>query len=191
MSGNKNTKSSKEARELLLNGNKAYMNALKEGDISAARREDTATNGQAPYAVVIACSDSRVPVEYIFNAGVGDLFIIRTAGNVIGDYELGSIEYGVEHLGAKLVVVMGHTGCGAVQAAIEGDATGHIQCILDEIHTAIGAEKNNALAETMNVKNSISRIKESEIVRELMEHENVEIAGAKYDIKTGAVSFID
>lgn len=191
MSGNKNTKSSKEARELLLNGNKAYMNALKEGDISAARREDTATNGQAPYAVVITCSDSRVPVEYIFNAGVGDLFIIRTAGNVIGDYELGSIEYGVEHLGAKLVVVMGHTGCGAVQAAIEGDATGHIQCILDEIHTAIGGEKNNALAETMNVKNSISRIKESEIVRELMEHEHVEIAGAKYDIKTGAVSFID
>lgn len=181
----------KEAKEALICGNREYVKGLKSGDISEERRENTFSNGQSPYAVVVACADSRVPVEYIFGAGVGDLFIIRTAGNVVGDYELGSVEYGVGHLGAKLVVVLGHTGCGAVEATLAGGAEGHVQAILDEIQMAIGEEKGQAAAEDLNVKNSIRRILESPVIRECMEHEGVEVVGAKYDTRTGTVQFMD
>ena len=107
--------SAKEAIMKLEEGNRKYL-TLKTGggDISPAVRLRTCKNGQQPYAIVIACSDSRVIPECIFSAGIGELFTIRLAGNVIDDHQLGSIEYAVEHLGTNLVVVMGHTGCGAV-----------------------------------------------------------------------------
>lgn len=109
--------------EYLKQQNEIYVKTGKNsGDLSESKREDTTENGQHPYAVIVTCSDSRVPAEHIFNAGIGELFVIRTAGNVIGDHALGSVEYGMEHLGAKLVVVLGHTNCGAVDAALNGGA---------------------------------------------------------------------
>ena len=101
----------KEARQRLIEGNMKYLSAdTAFGDVSPAIRRDTAQNGQHPYAIVITCSDSRVIPESIFSASIGELFVVRVAGNVIDDHQLGSIEYAADHLGTKLIVVLGHTG---------------------------------------------------------------------------------
>lgn len=181
-----------EVKTVLIAGNEEYVaNSSNKGDISKERREDTATNGQFPYATIITCSDSRVPAEHIFNAGIGDLFVIRTAGNVIGDYELGSVEYGAEHLNTKLVVVMGHTGCGAVQATLEGGGHGNVQAITDEIASCLTPDCSATEAEILNVKNSINKINSSEAIQELTKEGLVEVVGAIYDISTGTVTFLD
>ena len=171
--------------------NEIYVQTGKNsGDLSKEKRVDTTENGQHPYAVIVTCSDSRVPAEHIFNAGIGELFVIRTAGNVIGDHALGSVEYGAEHLGAKLVVVLGHTNCGAVDAALNGGAHGYIATITDEISACLPAGCAPREAEILNVENSISRILESEIMSELTEAGATRVVGAIYDIESGKVDFI-
>ena len=180
-----------DALERLKDGNAAFVSSGTGGDISSERRIDTAVNGQHPYAVVITCSDSRVPAEHIFSAGVGDLFVIRTAGNVIGTYELGSVEYGAEHLHAGLVVVLGHTQCGAVDAALNGGAHGNIARITDEISAALPEGCDPREAERLNVENSLARIMESEIMRSLCASGEVQLVGAIYDIASGEVEFMD
>ena len=154
--------SAKEAILKMEEGNRKYL-TLKTGggDISPAVRLRTCRNGQQPYAIVIACSDSRVIPESIFSAGIGELFTIRVAGNVIDDHQLGSIEYAVEHLGTNLVVVMGHTGCGAVEAAIHHEPSGYIKYITDEISLAIGEEKDPYRASCLNVMHSIRQISDA------------------------------
>lgn len=164
---------------------------IDSGDISADKRLDTATHGQHPYAIIVTCSDSRVPAEHIFNAGIGELFVIRAAGNVIGDFELGSIEYGAEHLGVKLVVVMGHTNCGAVDAALHGGAHGFIRLITDEISASLTPDCDPREAERLNVRHSMERILQSEIMRELVDEGQTKIVGAIYDIEKGEVCFLD
>lgn len=177
---------------LLIRENTEYVPSNKNNaDISKQRRSDTAHQGQSPYAVIVTCSDSRVPPEHIFQAGIGDIFVIRTAGNVIGDYELGSVEYGTEHLGAKLVVVLGHTQCGAIESALSGGADGHIKNITDEIISGLPDNCDAEQAERLNVKNSIDKIKRSEIIQDLEEHKKVEVKGAIYNIETGKVEFLD
>ncbi len=161
------------------------------GNVSDARREDTAQNGQHPYAVVITCSDSRVPPEHIFRADIGDLFVIRTAGNVIGQYELGSVEYGAEHLGCKVVLVLGHTHCGAVDAALNGGAHGNIASITNEILSCLPEGCDAREAEVINVRNSIEAIMESPMMQELVAEHGVTVKGAIYDIDSGAVSYLD
>ena len=181
-----------QVKEVLIDGNESYVKSGKNtGDISKERREDTATNGQHPYATVITCSDSRVPAEHVFNAGIGDIFTIRTAGNVIGEYELGSVEYGAEHLGTPLVVVLGHTNCGAVAATLEGGAHGNIAHITDEIASCLPEGVEAPEAEVLNVQNSIDRIMASEEMAHLVEEGKVEVVGAIYDITTGEVSFLE
>lgn len=176
----------------LKQGNAAYVSAgVNGGDISAAKRADTAENGQHPYAVVITCSDSRVPAEHIFGAGLGDIFVIRTAGNVIGEFELGSVEYGAEHLHCELVLVLGHTHCGAVDAAINGGAHGNIAKITDEISACLPEGCDAREAEILNVKNSISRIMESEIMQELLDKGETKVLGAIYDIESGEVNLLE
>ncbi len=185
-------KTAQEAVELLLRRNEQYVSSGKmSGDVSSEIRKDTAENGQKPYAVVITCSDSRVPAEHIFGAGIGELFVIRTAGNVMGEYELGSVEYGAEHLGCKLVLVLGHTNCGAVQATLEGGGHGNIKSITDEIAQCLTEGCTASEAEILNVENSIQRIESTEIMQELIRDHGVEVKGAIYDIKTGTVSFLD
>ncbi len=178
--------------DYMIEGNNKYVNNGKNtGDISENVRKDTANNGQSPYAVVITCSDSRVPPEHVFNAGIGELFVIRTAGNVIGDYELGSVEYGAEHLHTKLVLVLGHTNCGAVDAALSGGAHGYIEKITDEISSCLPEGCDAREAEILNVKNSIAEIMKSEIMQEMTESGAVEIRGAVYNIESGEVEFLD
>ena len=107
-------------------GNLKYLNAENgSGDISRRIRMSTWAKGQSPYAIIVTCSDSRVIPENIFSAGIGELFVIRLAGNIIDDHQLGSIEYAAGHLGCRLVVVLGHTHCGAVDAAINSESSGY------------------------------------------------------------------
>ena len=147
------TISPKDALEKLKEGNRKYITSeFNSSDISQSKRADALANGQAPYAIIITCSDSRVIPENIFMTGIGELFVIRIAGNVIDEHQLGSIEYAASHLGAPLIVVMGHTHCGAVDAAINHDPEGYIKFITDKIKAAIGDETDPYKAACMNVK---------------------------------------
>jgi carbonic anhydrase len=163
---------------------------------------------QDPYAIVIGCSDSRVPVEIVFDQGPGDLFVIRIAGNVISKTQLGSIEYAARNLGARLVVVLGHTGCGAVMAAyaaVEGSEqqeSENLRVLLDQIRPAVkrAVERDcscafPALIDRVgreNVRFAVDEIRNSSgIIRRLVEDEGLLVVGAEYSLATGAVAFFD
>ena len=177
--------------ERLMEGNERFISeGLRKGDISAIIRKKTCMEGQKPYAVVITCSDSRVIPEAIFDAGIGDLFVIRVAGNVIDNHQLGSIEYAAEHLGTKLIVVLGHTHCGAVDAAIHHDPEGYIKFITDEIQKAAGEETDPFEAGCLNVRYSIKKIEESLVIRN-EEERGLLVVGAMYDIETGKAVFLE
>ena len=155
----------------------------------AALREDTALHGQHPHAIVIACSDSRVIPEQIFDASLGELFVIRVAGNVLEDHQLGSVEYAAAHLGCELVIVLGHTRCGAVAAALSGHADGFIRSITDEIAAAIGVERDPLRACEKNVRCVVGRLQ-----KEFAAHPEIEkaaVVGAVYDVFDGSVRFLD
>lgn len=177
--------SANEALEKLKQGNEAYLNAsANSGDISPAIRTDTAENGQHPYAIIITCSDSRVIPESIFSAGIGELFVIRVAGNIMGDHQLGSVEYAADHLGCPLAVVLGHTCCGAVGAAIEGGAEGFIRTITQEIKAAIGEETDGYKASCLNTRHNVERIQNS------LNIPGLKTIGAIYHIEDGRVEFL-
>ena len=169
---------------------KDALKKLDEGDISPAVRLRTSREGQKPYAIVIACADSRVIPESIFSAGIGELFVIRVAGNVIDDHQLGSIEYAAEHLQSNLVVVLGHTGCGAVEAAIHHDPSGFIKYITDEIRLAIGDETDPYRACCLNVEHSIKQISHALDIDHLRHGNNPAVIGAVYHIDDGHVEFL-
>lgn len=173
------------ALERLKQGNQIYLNSeINAGDVSPSKRADTYKNGQHPYAVVVSCADSRVIPEAIFSAGIGDLFVIRVAGNVVGNMELASIDYAVEHLGCKLVLVLGHTGCGAVNAALHQNH-GLVTHVTDEIQHAIGSETNAEVAVLKNVVHSVCKVKGA------MSHaKNTLVIGAIYDTCSGDVIFL-
>ena len=186
------------AAEELNEGNAQYLKGSANMDVTSDLREEL-VDGQKPHTIVITCSDSRVPPELIFNADLGELFTIRTAGNVVGEYEVGSVEYAADHLGSQLVVVMGHSSCGAVGAAVEGHAHGNIESIVHEIVPSVEEAKKTEsneeaiadLAEDLNVANTIKRLRESSIIKELEESGKLKIVGAKYDIETGEVTYFE
>lgn len=182
--------SAAEALEKLKTGNERYLETeANPGDISPKIRQYTCENGQSPYAIVVTCSDSRVIPEGIFSAGIGELFVIRVAGNVMDRHQIGSVEYAADHLGTKLVVVLGHSNCGAVGAALHHDPSGYVKYITDEIRKAIGDEKDEAKACCLNVQRSVSVIKES--LGEMVERGDLTVCGAVYDIASGKVAFLD
>lgn len=181
-----------EALTRLKQGNERYLStAQAQGDVSPELREQTFKNGQAPYAIVLACSDSRVIPEAIFSAGIGELFVIRVAGNVVDNHQLGSIEYAEGHLGCKLVVVLGHTGCGAVDAAMHHEPYGTVKFITDEIADAIGDERDEAAACLANVAHSVRRIEESRQVRRDEQEHGLRVVGALYHTDSGHVEFLE
>ncbi len=184
------TVSADKAMERLCLGNKKYLDAgTNSGDVSKEIRLKTATEGQTPYAVIVTCSDSRVIPESIFSAGIGELFVIRSAGNVIGLSALGSIEYAVEHLGVKLVLIMGHTSCGAVGAALSGHGGGFTNHILKRIQNVVGTETDPLAACRLNVEAGIGTVKS--MLGELMEKEcGVMVKGAVYRIEDGSVEML-
>ena len=172
--------SAEEALKKLKEGNERYISAATNpGDVSPEIR----------HAVVITCSDSRVIPESIFSAGIGELFVIRVAGNVMDNHQLGSVEYAADHLGCKLVLVLGHEHCGAVGAALQGPQGGFVKSITDEICKAIGEEKDEWRASCLNVERSVSVIKESLKMKE--EENGVKVCGAMYRIGSGKVEFME
>ena len=168
----------------------------------AARREMTSTKGQHPFVTVIACSDSRVPVEALFDQGIGDVFVIRVAGNVCDTDEIGSIEYGVDHLGTPLMVVLGHTQCGAVTAVTTGaEVHGSIPELVDNIapavaaakeaHPGMGTDELVPYAIEVNVWQSIDDLLTgSEAVAARAADGRVRVVGAIYDIADGTVEWL-
>lgn len=185
--------------EILVDGNKRFSQNLKtQRDL---KEQVLATShGQFPFAVVLSCIDSRVPVEVVFDLGIGDIFSVRVAGNVVNDDVLGSIEFGCKVAGSKVVVVMGHKKCGAVTAACDGVELGNITTLLHKIHPAvekIKAESDGAATSVEevaieNVNHSIAQILEkSPILAEMEESGQIEIVGAFYDVDNGQVEFLD
>lgn len=178
-----------EALEKLKQGNQQYLTAKSNpGNISAELRKETCEGGQSPYAVVVTCSDSRVIPEGIFSAGIGELFVIRVAGNVMDNHRIGSVDYGASHLGSRLVVVLGHDHCGAVDAAMHSEPSGFIKTITDEIRQAIGDEKDYYRACCLNVERSVSVLKESLNIKD---GDDIKVVGAIYHIADGSVEFMD
>jgi len=189
------------AKQLLIDGNSRFVAGKPlSKDLSATRRTDLMKNGQHPFAVIVSCSDSRVPPELLFDQALGDLFVIRVAGNVITPVELGSVEYAVEHLKAPLVVVLGHEECGAVTAAVQGSvAHGNIAAITDKIKPAVDAAKAMGLtgkdliekSADINIQNAMKDISGSSIMKEGVESKQVKIIGAKYDQDEGALKLMN
>lgn len=181
--------SAAEALQKLKEGNQRYLTAMTNpGDVSPKIRQKTCDEGQVPYAIVVTCSDSRVIPESIFSAGIGELFVIRVAGNVMDKHQLGSIEYAAGHLGTNLVVVLGHEHCGAVGAAIASEPDGFVKYITDEIRKAIGEEKDEYRASCLNVERGVSIIKDSLGVSD--DGDGLKVCGAFYHIGSGEVEFL-
>ena len=176
--------------ERLRAGNSRYLAGEAAGAISETARLETAEHGQHPYAIVITCSDSRVIPEVIFAAGIGEPFTIRVAGNVLDRHQLGSIEYAAAHLHCPLIMVLGHTGCGAVGAALSGGGEGYIQYITDEILRAVGEERDPDRACRLNVLHAVETIRHAFAEHPEIPSENLEIRGAVYDIRSGTVNWL-
>lgn len=180
-------------KNILEKGNEEYLNS----DLNHEYLE-----GQNPVATILSCSDSRVPVEVIFNKGIGDLFVIRNAGNIVDTDVAGSIEYGVDHLHTPLLVVLGHTGCGACTAAlVDSDVSKNLKPVISKIKSVkenlISENKDLNLTDLIdrlveaNIWNSIKTLlKISPVILERVRDKKLEILGAKYDLKSGKVMWL-
>ncbi len=197
----KNTQSKlshKDAHKLLVDGNLRFSQNLKANRNLKDQVKDTSL-GQYPFAAILSCIDSRVPAELIFDLGIGDIFSIRIAGNIINEDILGSLEYSCKVSGAKIVVVLGHSNCGAVTAACKHVELGNITSLLSKIKPVL--EKSNTdtfdhnaieLVAQDNVHWSIKRIRnESPILAKMEKDGEIEILGAYYDVTTGLITFYE
>ncbi len=182
----------------LMAGNQRYTHhRAQHPDESLARRK-ALVGTQHPFAVVLGCADSRVPPELLFDQGLGDLFVIRVAGNIVDDAILGSIEYAIEHLGTHLIMVLGHEKCGAVTAAVEGGAAaGHLTGLVDAIRPIVAAAANTPgdmvhNCVIANARNVARQIRQSEpVLREAGERKGLKVVAADYALDTGAVTLLD
>jgi carbonic anhydrase len=198
-----------EALDRLREGNRRFAAGLRSVDalLSQMRRGDF-VEAQQPFAVIIGCSDSRVPVEIVFDQGLGDLFVIRVAGNIVAPSQIGSVEFAAERFGTRLVVVMGHTHCGAVTATLEElqrpteNRSQNLRSIVDRIRPSleglIGTDLKHdpqALAREAtraNVRASANLLRHgSETLEQLIERRRLLVVGAEYALETGAVDFFD
>ena len=183
----------------LKEGNGRYTSGNLEHPGQTTERRAELTKDQHPFAVILSCSDSRVPPEIVFDQGLGDLFVVRVAGNVIDDHGLGSIEYAVDHLGARLIVVLGHQSCGAVKAAKEtiaakSKAPGHIQSLVTAIQPVVEATAKDDLDTTVkaNVKHVVQALRSSTpILKAKVDSGEVQVIGGYYSLDTGDVSLLD
>lgn len=190
--------SADQALANLMEGNQRYVRHKEQHpDESLARRKELET-AQHPFAVILGCADSRVPPELLFDQGLGDLFDIRVAGNVVDDAVLGSIEYAVEHLGTKLIIVLGHEKCGAVSAAVEGgDVPGHLKALVAAIQPSVDATRNDPGDRVhncviANARRVAGQIRASEpILKEAVEKAGVKVVAADYALDTGKVNLLD
>lgn len=197
----------REALARLVAGNQRYIQNVRSVDsmLSHSRRD---LDPQRPFAIVLGCSDSRAPAELVFDQGLGDLFVIRVAGNIVAPSQVGSIEFAAEHFGTRLVLVMGHSSCGAIEAALEallrneGPASRNLMSIVDRVRSSIQSLVTTELANDpvrlrreavrANVRASVAHLRHSsEIIERLVLHDGLLIVGSELDLTTGAVALFD
>lgn len=190
-----------QAMELLKEGNKRFVNNLKINRNLLQQANET-SDGQHPFAVILSCIDSRTSAELIFDQGLGDIFSVRIAGNIVNEDILGSMEFGCKLAGSKIIVVLGHTACGAVKGACDHAKLGHLTGLLSKITPSVEAEKtvkDNRTSSNVdfvdkvtliNVENAVEQIlQKSPIIKEMVDNGEIGIVGAIHDIKTGEVKF--
>ena len=192
-----------QALDILKEGNKRFINNLKANRNLLQQANET-SDGQHPFAVILSCIDSRTSAELIFDQGLGDVFSVRIAGNIINEDILGSMEFGCKVAGSKIIVVLGHTKCGAVKGACDHVEMGNLTALISKIQPAVYDEKselenrdssNSDFVEkvaAINVKRSVHAIMErSPILKEMIEDGSIGIVGGVHDITTGEVSFYE
>ena len=182
-------------KQRLLEGNQRFVADNLEGKLQDSSRRQELTAGQQPHTIVLSCADSRVVPELAFDSGLGELFVVRVAGNIANSSSLASIEYAVAHCGSKVIVVLGHQSCGAVTAAINGGDNGYnLNHLLSHITPALNASAEGATVNDVVKKNAELTAQElvnrSSIVRNAVESGGVEIVPAYYNLDTGKVDFL-
>jgi carbonic anhydrase len=201
--------SAREALERLREGNRRFVSGTRSSDAltSQTRRSELAA-GQEPFAIILGCSDSRVPAEIVFDQGLGDLFVIRVAGNIVAASQIGSVEFAAERFGTRLVVVLGHSQCGAVRATLEelqqptDNQSRNLRSIVDRVRPSVEALLSTELrddpealvrhAVRANVRVSASHLRHgSEVLEQLIQKDELLVVGAEYSLETGAVEFFD
>jgi carbonic anhydrase len=201
--------SAKDALSRLREGNGRFASNLLSVDslLSYTRRAELSA-GQQPFAIILGCSDSRVPAEIVFDQGIGDLFVIRVAGNVVAPSQIGSVEFAAARFGTRLVVVLGHSRCGAIQATVEtlegtaGPGSRSLRSIVNFIRPSVEDLMTGALASDhealvnaacrANVLASVKRLRRgSPLIEQLVAEEGLRVVGAEYDLESGRVDFFD
>jgi len=201
--------SAQEAVERLREGNLRFVSDARSSDnvISQSRRREL-TSGQEPFAIILGCSDSRVPAEIVFDQGLGDLFVIRVAGNIVAPSQVGSVEFAAERFGTRLVVVLGHSNCGAVLATLEElarpakEQSRHLRSIVDQIRPSVKALLDTDLKQNdddlvrqavrANIRVSANNLRHgSEVLEQLIQRDGLLIVAAEYSLETGIVDFFE
>lgn len=201
--------SAREGLELLRQGNRRFVAEVRSWETlpSQARRVEL-TSGQEPFAAILGCSDSRVPVEIVFNQGLGDLFVIRVAGNIVAPSQVGSVEFAAEQFGTRLVVVLGHSNCGAIAATLDQlqrpkeNQSRNLRSIVDFVRpsvedllvTDLRHDREALIREAVraNIRSSANHIRHgSEIIEQLIRNDGLLVVGAEYSLATGVVEFFD
>jgi carbonic anhydrase len=200
--------SARKALQALRDGNRRFVaERQRDGRTGATRREEV-TERQEPFAIILGCSDSRVPAEIVFDQGLGDLFVIRVAGNIVAPSQIGSVEFAAEQFKTRLVVVLGHTGCGAINATIEQlkrpaeMQSRNLRAIVDRVRPSVEPllatplrDDPQALASSAvraNVRASATNLRHgSEILEQLIERDELLVVGAEYSLETGVVEFFE
>jgi carbonic anhydrase len=201
--------SAQEALERLREGNRRFVADNRVSDAAASHtRRRALVEVQTPFAVILGCSDSRVPAEIVFDQGLGDLFVIRVAGNIVAPSQIGSVEFAAERYRTRLVVVLGHSQCGAILATVEELKRGsqeqsrHLRSIVDRIRPSVQAFTGTAIgkdpealvhhAVRANIRMSCNHLRHgSDILEQLIDNEGLLVVGAEYSLETGVVEFID
>jgi len=199
----------REALERLRDGNRRFVSGMRRNATltNQTRRSELAA-GQEPFAIILGCSDSRVPAEIVFDQGLGDLFVIRVAGNIVASSQIGSVEFAAERFSTPLVVVLGHSRCGAVLATLEElmrpkeNQSRNLRSIVDRVRPSVEALLATELrhdadalvrqAVRANVRVSANHLRQgSEVLEQLIEKEQLVVVGAEYSLETGIVDFFD
>ena len=199
----------KEALERLREGNRRFVSEVRNSDSQSNRtRRRELEDGQEPFAIILGCSDSRVPAEIVFDQGLGDLFVIRVAGNIVAPSQIGSVEFAAERFHTRLVVVLGHSQCGVIEATLEQlqrpteNQSKNLHSIVDRVRPAVEGLLETALrndpeallhqAVRSNVRASANQLRHgSEIIEQLIHGNGLRVVGAEYSLETGIVEFID
>jgi carbonic anhydrase len=201
--------SAEEALERLREGNSRFVSEIRSQDaaVSQSRRREL-TTGQEPFAIILGCSDSRVPAEIVFDQGLGDLFVIRVAGNIVAPSQVGSVEFAAARFGTRLVVVLGHSTCGAILATLEElgrpsqDQSRNLKSIVDRVRPSVEAllvtdarhhpERLVQEAVRANIRVSANHLRHgSEVLEQLIQEDGLLVVGAEYSLETGVVDFFD